>query len=484
MAALVVTVLVGTLAVSSSASASASPLPPAAAQWDFAARNKPLCDTVSGACLTQHNASDPVATVAGAGAVFGPERAQRIAAPRSSVPRLTAIAGPNATVSVVAWLRPAPGYTRGGFVGGLWDEGDAARQYALYMGPMARCETPEGVVGHISADGGPPADIGHLACESAACGSTSLAAVAASWHCVSITYDGASIRAYLNGSLDDWLHPRFNGSDLNPFRYPEPPTFPLGGIFAPPAGHPAADIAFGANFINHGHGKVLSSGGFRGTLHGYAVWGDALAPVQIKQACEMMRPFKADDDVAQAQIQRPTDPWFPAFHPRMHTAHNNDPAGCFFYKGVYHLFMQQEFTWSPYCKEQALGKGCHGWGHMASTDAIHWREISTATGFDDAFVPGRWVDREFGAVRSYYTGSVTVVDGVPHALVPAVFVKPSAACIAAGSTVQGCNFEYQLSTPLNLSDPWLASWSQPRTIARSSQGPQPHTGTWQDPTGV
>ena len=34
-------------------------------------------------------------------------------------------------------------------------------------------------------------------------------------------------------------------------------------------------------------------------------------------------------------------PYFPSFHPRMHTAHNNDANGPFFYKGVYHIFMQQ-----------------------------------------------------------------------------------------------------------------------------------------------
>lgn len=278
-----------TLAVSSSL-----PLPQAAAWWNFAASAKPLCDKISGVCLIQHNATDPVTTVQGAGAVFGPERAQRISAPRSSVPRLTSIAGANATVSIVSWLQPTRGYTRGGFVGGLWDEGDGARQYALYMGPMARCRVPEGIVGHISADGGPPADIGHLACESAACGSSSLTAPTNIWHCVSISYDGVAIRAYLNGSLDNWSHMRFNGSNLNPFPYPNPPEFPPpGGIFSPPAGHPAADIAFGANFVNHGHGKVLTSGGFRGTIHGYAVWSEALDQLQMQQACELMRPLKS-----------------------------------------------------------------------------------------------------------------------------------------------------------------------------------------------
>lgn len=36
-------------------------------------------------------------------------------------------------------------------------------------------------------------------------------------------------------------------------------------------------------------------------------------------------------------------------------------------------------------------------------------------------------------------------------------------------------FLLQMSVPLNLSDPWLAEWSQPVTIVRSTQGPQPHS---------
>lgn len=76
-----------------------------------------------------------------------------------------------------------------------------------------------------------------------------------------------------------------------------------------------------------------------------------------------------------------------------------------------------------------------------------------------------------------------MVNGVPHALVPAVFVKKNPACVAAGST-GGCQFEYQHSVPEDLGDPWLASWKRPTTIVRSTQGPQPHHGTWQDPTGA
>ena len=40
------------------------------------------------------------------------------------------------------------------------------------------------------------------------------------------------------------------------------------------------------------------------------------------------------------------DKYFPAFHPRMHTAHNNDPNGPLFFNNMYHLFMQQKLPWN------------------------------------------------------------------------------------------------------------------------------------------
>ena len=53
----------------------------------------------------------------------------------------------------------------------------------------------------------------------------------------------------------------------------------------------------------------------------------------------------------------------------------------FFYKGVYHIFMQQSFPWVK------GWNGAIGWGHMVSTDLAHWKEISSFTGYIDAFVP-------------------------------------------------------------------------------------------------
>jgi hypothetical protein len=56
-------------------------------------------------------------------------------------------------------------------------------------------------------------------------------------------------------------------------------------------------------------------------------------------------------------------PYFPHFHPRMHTAHNNDVNGPFYFNGYYHIFMQQSFPWVK------GWNGAIGWGHMVSSGA-------------------------------------------------------------------------------------------------------------------
>jgi hypothetical protein len=118
-------------------------------------------------------------------------------------------------------------------------------------------------------------------CESRACGATSLRPHA--WHCLANIYDGHAVRAYVNGTLDA----ASNGSDPNnPFKLPNPPKFPNGGIYRPPPGA-GANFSIGANFIHPGGGKgaeVLSNK-FVGLLGGFAVWDSALSQRQIAEVC-------------------------------------------------------------------------------------------------------------------------------------------------------------------------------------------------------
>lgn len=64
-----------------------------------------------------------------------------------------------------------------------------------------------------------------------------------------------------------------------------------------------------------------------------------------------------------------TDPYFPAFHTRLHTCtgHNNDVNGPLYLNGDFHLFMHaaviwpQSFPWLPHSE----WNGAIGWGHVA-----------------------------------------------------------------------------------------------------------------------
>ena len=97
-------------------------------------------------------------------------------------------------------------------------------------------------------------------------------------------------------------------------------------------------------------------------------------------------------------------------------------------------------------------------------------------GYVDAFVPGRWHDPQYGVpAGGYYSGSVTIVEGVPHAVFPAYFI--SGPCIdpwLPGHEKNKCRMVYQYSTPTNLSDPFLSNWSQPQSFVWPKQGVQPH----------
>ena len=235
------------------ASTLSAPLPPSVvAFWDMqrtleeSADVYSWVDAVRGYVLKQHNASNPVRLEQGDG-VYGPRcaafaRGQRLVALRDTVPELARISGPSATVSVVAWVKLEAPLTTGSFVGGVWEEDNAARQYALFLDGTGGCPTNDGIVAHISAEGGPSP--GQRYCRSRACGATALPLRA--WHCIANVYNGSDIMAFLNGTLDaagsggggsgGGGGGSSSGASDNPFAYPDAPAFPNGGIFTPPAG--------------------------------------------------------------------------------------------------------------------------------------------------------------------------------------------------------------------------------------------------------
>ncbi len=210
--------------------------------------------------------------------VFGPYSAnftaaspsQRLRAARADVPALTSeLAGPNATVSLVAWVRrpanaTAEPYSHG-FLAGVWgDDASETRQYAMYFDLGACYSAPaysHGFAAHVSNCGGPTP--GHEYCVTAACDARALAPEA--WHCVAHVYDGAAIHAFVNASEVP------NGS-FEPFLYP-------GGIFSPEsAGRQGAEFGVGVS-------PVFGVNQYVGLLGGLAVFSQPLTATEVAEVC-------------------------------------------------------------------------------------------------------------------------------------------------------------------------------------------------------
>eukprot|EP00040_Diaphanoeca_grandis_P039957 m.260737 g.260737 ORF g.260737 m.260737 type:complete len:300 (+) comp40529_c0_seq1:93-992(+) len=261
-------------------------LPKPVVFWNFSATN-PLVDKVSGYVLEQLNASEPVGIVAtndstwpnAAAFGFG-GHGQQLKANRSTVPRLASISGPKQSVTVIAWIKPNL-LSGGAMVCGVWDESNSWRQYAIFMDHTGGCIAPNGLVAHISAEGGPSPNQQY--CESRACGITTLSSD--TWHCVSNTYDAQQISAYVNGTLDS-NRTSPTPDPNNPFLYPNPPKFPNGGIFTPPKGQGAA-FTVGSNVVHVGGGSGPGhiANKYKGLIGGLVVYDTALSQSDVATVC-------------------------------------------------------------------------------------------------------------------------------------------------------------------------------------------------------
>ena len=116
------------------------------------------------------------------------------------------IHGDNATLSVVAWVRPAASMdntTKGfGHVAGIWSEPISVRTYVMFcpQSGRGRLDHPGN---HIDAEVSRTGATMQPACRwsvSYALGATPINS--SSWHMLAMTFDGDSIRAFVNGSLD------------------------------------------------------------------------------------------------------------------------------------------------------------------------------------------------------------------------------------------------------------------------------------------
>lgn len=108
------------------------------------------------------------------------------------------------------------------------------------------------------------------------------------------------------------------------------------------------------------------------------------------------------------QLKAAADPHRPRWHLAAPVGLLNDPNGFIEHDGRYHLFYQ----WNPL--------GCEhrnkGWGHVTSTDLLHWQHEPVALLPTEAYeshgcYSGSAVSDEQGRLTLIYTGNVKYPDG-------------------------------------------------------------------------
>ncbi|OTA28847.1 beta-(1-2)-fructofuranosidase [Alloscardovia macacae] len=109
---------------------------------------------------------------------------------------------------------------------------------------------------------------------------------------------------------------------------------------------------------------------------------------------------RAEQGVAALAAQR-NNRWYPKFHIASNGGWINDPNGLCFYEGRWHVFYQLH----PYGTQW----GPMHWGHVSSTDMIHWQreKIAFAPSLEeekDGVFSGSAVIGDDGKLRVYYTG--------------------------------------------------------------------------------
>lgn len=191
-----------------------------------------------------------------------------------------AIGGPEATVTVVAWLRREPS-SYGGcqFVAGVWNE-HRGRQYGLFLN-LGIWQSREAVGAHVSAHGG--ATPGFPYCMDVALGGSEVSFDR--WHTVALGYDGVEATAWLDGVLD--RREPAGAMGRNPFRMPGglhrgSAPFTVGAVTRPDRVRP--DGAGG--FVEEGSSVANP---FVGLLGGIAVFDRAVTAEEHRSLHDVLR---------------------------------------------------------------------------------------------------------------------------------------------------------------------------------------------------
>eukprot|EP01043_Picozoa_sp_COSAG02_P066511 COSAG02_NODE_10377_length_1955_cov_1.519935_1_plen_344_part_00 len=118
------------------------------------------------------------------------------------------IHGDDATLTVVAWVKPSPALDNAshydfGHLVGIWAEPISVRTYVMFVPASSRGRDAVGQVPHLDAEISRTGATMQPLCRwsiSYALGASPINH--SSWHMLAMTFDGNAIRAFVNGSLD------------------------------------------------------------------------------------------------------------------------------------------------------------------------------------------------------------------------------------------------------------------------------------------
>jgi hypothetical protein len=136
---------------------------------------------------------------------LGLQQMLRVRSTFTAAPLLN-IHGDNATLSMVAWVKPSHALDNRttsdfGHLAGIWSEPISVRTYVMFTPSSSRGRDFPG--NHIDAEISRTGGTMQPACRwstSYALGATSINS--SSWYMLAMTFDGSNIRAFVNGSLD------------------------------------------------------------------------------------------------------------------------------------------------------------------------------------------------------------------------------------------------------------------------------------------
>ena len=214
--------------------------------------------------------------------VFGPyavdfELGQWMILPHADAPGLD-LHGDDQEVSMVAWVK-RQNDQHWQYIGGMWNELNHARQYALFMSgawqtdwtTYERVRANNPAMGYVSPFGG--ATPGHPFAFDYATGGTPIPKN--EWTTIGYTFDGEEIRVYVNGELD-------RHGNYNPFKFD-------GGIHDGGSDFTVAQRAV-PKWPTYPEGQPTNDAGFDGRLAGLAVYDRALTPEEMRRLHERTTP--------------------------------------------------------------------------------------------------------------------------------------------------------------------------------------------------